>query len=262
MEFIDTHVHLGDERFAADREEVLTRARLKGIVRVIEIADSPSEWPAAVALSRARPAQVRCSLGLHPYYAGDFSEDLLAALKIKCRLPEVAAVGEIGLDYVKSPASREVQLKVFERMLAAALEFNKPVVVHCRGAYQDLRAVLPRFFGGPPRQNRFWGVAHCFSGGAEDAAFLSGLGFALGADGPVTYPKNDSLREAFRRAGASSLVLETDSPYLPVQSSRGQRNEPGAILEIAAKMAEVLGLPLEEIARVTTENARALYRMA
>ena len=261
MELIDTHAHLSDAQFAADRSEVLARAAEKGVRRVIEIADAPVEWEAALALSRARPAQVRCALGLHPYYADEFSPEFLDKLKAGCRVPEVVAVGEVGLDYVKTGLSREVQRKALESILSACKDWDKPVVVHCRGAYEDLRAILKEVYRAPPPKSRYWGVVHCFSGNVEDALFCRGLGFALGVDGPVTYPKNDDLREAFRQAGLSSLVLETDSPYLPPQSSRGKRNEPAAIPEIAATLADVLGVTLEELAAQTTANAKALFRL-
>lgn len=261
LEFIDTHAHLGDAQFTADREAVLARAAAKGVARVIEIADAPSEWEAALALSRERPAQVRCALGLHPYYSDQFSEVLLDNLKSKIRLPEVVAVGEIGLDYVKSSVLREVQRPALERLLSACKDWDTPAVIHCRGAYEDLRTIVGGLFPAPSAKARFWGVVHCFSGNPDDAVFFAERGFALGADGPVTYPKNDSLREAFRQAGLSCLVLETDSPYLPPQSSRGKRNEPSALPEIAAKMAAVLEVPVEELARATSENARALFRL-
>lgn len=259
MDFIDTHVHLSDEQFSADRDEVLRRARASGVSRVVEIADEPNQWEAAVALSRARPKQVRCCLGLHPYYASDFSEGLLEKLRLKTRLPEVVAIGEIGLDYVKTDLLKSVQLAALERLLSAAKAWEKPVVVHCRGAYEDLKSVLKGIYHGPPKERRFWGVVHCFSGSAEDAAFCRDRGFALGVDGPVTYPKNESLREAFRQAGASCLVLETDSPYLPPQSSRGKRNEPSAIPEIAAHLARALAIPVEEMADITSRNAEELF---
>lgn len=259
---IDTHAHLGDGQFAEDRAETLQRALDAGVGRVVEIADAPSEWDAALALSRARPQQVRCSLGLHPYYADQFNEALLKRLEQKILLPEVVAVGEIGLDYVKAEVGRDVQLRAFETLLAFCRDHKKPAVVHCRGAYEDLRAVLSKLFTAPPAHARFWGVIHCFSGETADAVFCRDLGFALGVDGPVTYPKNDPLRQALRTAGADCLVLETDAPYLPPQSSRGKRNEPAKLPEIAAKLADVCGLPIDELAAITSRNAASLFGLA
>jgi TatD DNase family protein len=255
----DTHTHLGDAQFAEDRSEALRRALDAGVSRLVEIADAPSEWQAAIALARARPEQVRCSLGLHPYYADQFSEELLERLDKRLALPEVVAVGEIGLDYVKAEVGREAQLRAFERLVAFCRDRGKPAVIHCRGAYEDLRAVLARHFSGPPAGRRFWGVIHCFSGETADALHCRDLGFALGVDGPVTYPKNEPLRAALRAAGLDCLVLETDCPYLPPQSSRGKRNEPAKLPEIAAKLAEVCGVTLDELAARTTRNAAALF---
>ncbi|MBI3551158.1 MAG: TatD family hydrolase [Elusimicrobia bacterium] len=260
MEWFDTHAHLGDGQFSADREAVLERALQSKVLKIVEIADSPAEWEGALAMSRARPAQVRASLGLHPYYADQYCDELVDDLAKKAGLPEVVAVGEIGLDYVKTEIPKEVQLKALASLLSASLDWDKPVVVHCRGAYEDLRLVLERLFRGKTPRGRYWGVVHCFSGTAPDALFCRDLGFALGVDGPVTYPKNESLRQALREAGVECLVLETDSPYLPPQSSRGKRNEPAAIPEIGAALSAALGVAPEAVAAATTKNALDLFR--
>lgn len=259
--FVDTHVHLGDAQFDADRGLVLARAAESGVARLVEIADDPSEWDRAVALARAHPERVRCSLGLHPYYADRFDDAFAAKLKAALdAAPEAVAVGEIGLDYAKAQVPADVQRRAFAALLAAAREWDVPVVVHCRDAYADLIPMLRDAFGKKPESRRFWGVVHCFSGTPGEALDCAALGFALGADGPVTYKKNDALREAFRAAGPGAAVLETDCPYLPPQSARGKRNEPRAIPEIAAKLAEVWSLPVDEVARATSANAAALYR--
>jgi TatD DNase family protein len=258
--FTDTHVHLGDAQFDADRDDVLARATESGVGRLVEIADHPDEWPRAIALARARPDMIRCALGLHPYYADRFDDAFVPRLKAAlAAAPEAVAIGEIGLDYAKSIIPAGTQRRAFSELLAAGRDWNIPLVVHCRDAYLDLVPMLKDAFPRLPAGRRFWGVVHCFSGTPAEAAACAALGFALGADGPVTYKKNDSLREAFRAAGPDVAVLETDCPYLPPQSSRGRRNEPRAIPEIAAKLAEVWSLPVEEVARRTTANASALY---
>jgi len=262
MTLFDTHAHLGDPQFDADRQECLSRARAAGVTRVVEIADAPADWDAAIALAAAHPDQVRASLGLHPYYADQFSSELVERLRALLPRPEVVAVGEIGLDYVKAEVGREPQLKAFESLLTFCRDAKKPAVIHCRGAYEDLRAVLARVLPGPPSHARFWGVIHCFSGEEYDAVFCRDLGFALGVDGPVTYPKNDPLRRALAKAGPDCLVLETDCPYLPPQSGRGKRNEPAKLPEIAAKLAETCGVTLDELAEITTRNAERLYGLA
>jgi TatD DNase family protein len=260
MTFVDTHTHLGDPQFDADRAAVFARAASAGIARIVEIADHPEEWGRAIAIARTRPVTVRCTLGLHPYYADLNNEAFLPKLRAALdATPEAVAIGEIGLDYAKAQVPRDIQRHAFAAIAAAGRDWDVPLVIHCRDAYPDLLPMLRDLFPGKPRSG-FWGVIHCFTGTPEDAQACAQLGFALGADGPVTYKKNDSLREGFRRAGTDAVVLETDSPYLPPQSSRGKRNEPTAILEIAARLAEVWGVPLDEVGRRTSANAAALYR--
>lgn len=260
MTFVDTHAHLGDAQFDADRDAVFERAAAAGVERIVEIADHPDEWTRAIAIARARPGIARCTLGLHPYHADRFDGGFLARLRAALdAAPEAVAIGEIGLDYARAEVAHDVQRRAFEAIAAAARSWDVPVVVHCRDAFPDLLPILATVYGGKP-SGRFWGVIHCFTGTPEDAAACTALGFALGADGPVTYKKNDALREAFRRAGPDATVLETDSPYLPPQSSRGKRNEPAAVREIAARLAEVWGVPLDEAGRRTSAAAAALYR--
>jgi TatD DNase family protein len=259
--FTDTHVHLGDAQFDADRDAVLARSFESGVGRLVEIADNPEEWDKAILLARGNPDRIRCSLGLHPYYADRFDESFVSRLKaVLSSEPLAVAIGEIGLDYAKTQISHDIQRRAFSELLIAGRDWNVPLVIHCRDAYMDLVPMLKDAFPGRPEGRRFWGVVHCFSGTPAEAEACASLGFALGADGPVTYKKNDALREAFRAAGPDVAVLETDCPYLPPQSSRGKRNEPRAIPEIAAKLAEVWSLPVEEVARRTSANASALYR--
>jgi TatD DNase family protein len=261
---IETHMHLGDERYDEDRGAVLERAREAGVSWMVEIADEPGEWDRALKLSRARPEAVRCTLGLHPYYADQWTPELGEKLVSMAKLPEVVGAGEIGLDYFKHcTVSPQRQKEAMAGMLAAAWTAGLPVVVHCRDAYEDLIGILESFYAGKgvPAGRRYFGVVHCFSGTAEQALRCARLGFALGVDGPVTYPKNDALREALKGAGLEALVLETDSPWLPPQSSRGKRNEPRAIAEIAERLASVFGVEKGEVADATSRNARDLFAL-
>ncbi len=258
--FVDTHAHLGDPAFDADRDAVFARAASAGVGRVVEIADSPDEWDRAVAIARARPDSVRCTLGLHPYYADRYDAGFLGRLRAALdAAPEAVGVGEIGLDYAKAQVPHDVQRRAFGDILAACRDWGVPVVVHCRDAYMDLVPMLRDAVAGRKPKGRFWGVVHCFSGTPEEAVACAELGFALGADGPVTYKKNDPLREAFRRAGPGVTVLETDSPYLPPQSSRGKRNEPASLVEVAAALAAVWSVTPDAVAAATSRNAADLY---
>lgn len=257
----DTHAHLLDSRFDADRAEALARARAAGLGGVVEIADSPADWERAMALAAANPGFVHCALGLHPYHADEWRPGLAAALAEAARRPGVVAAGEVGLDYAKCEVPRERQKEAFLGMLSAADAAGLPVVIHCRDAYADLLPVLRERYQRRAKPGRFHGVVHCFSGTADEAVECAALGFALGADGPVTYPKNDALRAALKAAGLACLVLETDSPWLPPQKKRGKRCEPADVADAAASLAAVFGLPETELARVTTGNARELYRL-
>ncbi len=261
---IDTHMHLGDERYDEDREAVLLRALEAGVSHFVEIADEPGEWDRAIALSRARPEIVRCTLGLHPYYADQWTSELGAKLVRAAALPEVVGAGEIGLDYFKHcTVAPDQQKRAMVGMLRAAWDAGLPVVIHSRDSNDDLVGILEDFFSGRkvPEGRRFFGVVHCFSGDISHARRLAALNFALGVDGPVTYPKNDGLREAIKEAGLDKIVLETDSPWLPPQSMRGKRNEPRGVVEIAERLAEIFDLKRDEVAGATSRNARDLFAL-
>ncbi|MDE2291748.1 MAG: TatD family hydrolase [Elusimicrobia bacterium] len=256
----DTHAHLSDRRFDPDRGEVLARAR-EALGGLVEIADAPAEWDAAMELAEANPGFVWCTLGLHPYHAEEWEPELAEDLKRRLRPGLVVAVGEVGLDYAKCEVPRERQKEAFEGMLGAADAVSLPVVIHCREAYGDLLPILRMRYAGRKPSGRYHGVVHCFSGNAEEAAECAALGFALGADGPVTYPKNDALRAALAGAGLGALVLETDSPWLPPQPKRGKRCEPADVADTAEALAAACGVSRAELERATWDNARELYRL-
>lgn len=261
MEWLDTHAHILDPAFDADRPLVLERARAQGVSFIVEIADESEDWDRARAFCAASPDRLRCSLGMHPYYSDRWTDEHARALRQAAQDPCVVAAGEFGLDYARSPVPQDVQRRELPRMLDAARLAGLPVVLHCRNAYPDLLSILRDVYRSAPSA-RFHGVLHCFSGTAGEAGTAVGLGFALGVDGPVTYPKNEPLRKAVAAAGLENLVLETDSPYLPVQAERGKRNEPSAVAAIGTALAKALGAGCEEVARATTANARSLYRFS
>lgn len=212
-------------------------------------------------MARTRPGQIFVSWGFHPHYAQDWKDDVAQNFLDGSSATELVALGEIGLDSVRSSAPVEIQLPVFKKMLGVAREAALPVVIHCREAFDALWPALEEHCREGKKPEPYWGVIHCFSGGIEDARKAVELDFVLGVDGPVTYPKNEELRRAVLAAGLENLVLETDSPYLPPQSLRGKRNEPADVALIADFLAGLFGVPAEAVAEATTRAARDLFRL-
>lgn len=273
MNFVDTHAHLTDVQFDPDRESVLQRAAQSGIKTIVEIADSPEQWEKSinlVSLSGSKKASSKesgtfpdlyWSCGFHPHYADRFPNFNFDIMKEVATSVHCVAVGEIGLDYVKSQSSKENQIALFRKMLEVAATLNKPVVIHCREAQSDTLRILKSFFGGTARSDSFTGVIHCFSGDRSFAEGCLDLGFCLGVDGPVTYPSAKNLREVIAGVPKDKIVLETDCPYLPPQNFRGKRNESSYLKFIAKKVAEIMDVTIEELSKITTENAKKLFRI-
>lgn len=263
---VETHGHLADAVFDADRNDVLARARLAGVTLFVEIGEEEPQWAKARALSETHK-DVYWTAGMHPYYAKAVDGALLDRLAQTIDHPRCVAVGEIGLDYHRDDSPRDVQKKALAELLAVAVRARKPVVLHCRESHpdrteaqQDLLEILRSVVVPSDVQNPV-GVAHCFQGSLETGHALCAMGFLIGVDAPLTYPKAGALREMVKNISLDCLVLETDSPYLPPQSHRGKRNEPAHLPAIARALADVKGLPYETVTAATSANARRLFRL-
>lgn len=266
IQLIDTHAHLCDPQFDQDRLAVLERAESKGIHWIVEIGESPESWKKAKQFSEeshslSQKPLVFWTCGFHPHYAQSMDGFDFGIMTQIASSPLCAAIGEIGLDYVKSAALKEEQISLFRKCLEVAAELNKPVVIHCREAQADTLRILKSFFGGVGRKDICPGVIHCFSGDLGFAEGCMDLGFYLGVDGPVTYPSAKNLREVLSKAPEEKIVLETDAPYLPPQGYRGKRNESSYLIFIAEALANLYGKSLDEIAHITTQNAFRLFRL-
>ena len=262
---IETHAHFCDAQFDSDREAAIERAKIAGVQMIVEIADHPQGWDDARKLSEkfsdGKDPQIFWTCGFHPHHAGEqegFDFDIMVKT---AALSKCVAIGEIGLDYVKSTASKEDQISLFRKSLEAAASAQKPVVIHCREAQADTLRILRSFFGGLSRRELCMGVIHCFSGDLNFAEGCLDLGFYLGVDGPVTYPSAKNLREVISHVPLDRIVLETDSPYLPPQAFRGKRNESSYLVHIAQEIARIFNKDVGEIESVTTENAKRLFRI-
>jgi TatD DNase family protein len=250
LELIDTHAHVNFDAFDEDRAEVYARARASGITAIVEVGVGLEG--ARGALQRSKETDlVHAAGGLHPTGLDTFERDW-PELDRLIRAGGFAAVGECGLDYHWMKATKERQEEAFRRQLRLARELKLPYIVHCREAETDVLRILRD--EGYPR-----GVVHCFGGTRADAEEFVALGLAVTFCGNVTYRNANHIRDAARVVPLDRLMLETDSPFLPPASRRGQRNEPAYVAETAALLAELHGVQLDELARRTTENARRFF---
>jgi TatD DNase family protein len=248
---IDSHCHLDNSQFDADREAVIERALAAGVEKMVAIGtgEGPPDLEAGVRLAERYPC-LYATVGVHPHDAGKASPEDFARLAELLKHPKVIALGEIGLDYHYDFSPREVQREVFLQQMRIAAEARKPIVIHTREAWDDTLALLEEHWApsGLP------GIMHCFSGTAAEGQRCVALGFYLSFGGIVTFPKAVELQEAARLAPADRILVETDAPYLAPVPRRGKRNEPAFVVETARRLAELRGVTLEQIAATTTEN--------
>lgn len=252
--FIDTHAHLYDERYDEDRAEMIARAEAAGVVQIISMGDTMAASAQVVADAERYPA-LYAAVGIHPESAAPLTEEDRAQLLAWARHPKVVAIGEIGLDYYweKDAAQRAVQRELFRAQLDVARAAGLPVCIHDREAHGDTLAILQAV------GRDLTGVLHCYSGSIETARELWKMGYYIGIDGPLTFKNAAKLPDIVREAPRELLLIETDSPYLAPVPKRGKRNEPAYVVHVAAKIAEIRGESVEEVARYTTENAWRLY---
>ena len=251
---IDIHTHLEMEAFEGDREAVLERAAEAGIAAIITVGTTIPDCEKAVALARSYWS-VYAAVGIHPHDAKGMDDSTCDRLRALAREDKVVAIGEIGLDFFYNLSPREVQLRRFEEQLDLAEELELPVIIHNREAHAETLGVLR------PRKGRLRGVLHCYSGDLAMAGECLALGFHLSVAGPLTYPNAGRLREVARIIPLDRLLIETDAPYLAPQAYRGKRNEPAYVVETARRLAEIRGLPFEDLARLTSANARRLFNL-
>ncbi|MBK7643533.1 MAG: TatD family hydrolase [Planctomycetes bacterium] len=247
----DTHAHVTWESFDADREEVFARAAREGISRIVLVGTDLASSRAVAECARGR-AGVYPTAGIHPHDAQHADAATRAAIEELCAAPECVAVGETGLDWFKQFSPREAQLASFRWQLALARRLDKPVIVHCRDAHEDVLELLRE-------QRGVRGVMHCYSLGAEELPHYLELGMYISFSGVVTYPKNERNREAARAVPLERLLVETDCPFLAPQSRRGKRNEPAFLRETLGEIARLRGAQTEELARATSANAQRLF---
>lgn len=250
---IDTHCHVHDPAFDADRDEVVRRARDAGVRAMVTIGEDLTD--SRRAIETAERYAIAAAPGVHPHRAAEAPADLAAQLAALLGEPSVVALGEIGLDYYYEHSPREKQIEVLRAQLAVARERNVSVIFHQRDAFDDFTAVLREDWKSGMR-----GVVHCFTGTASQAAiYRDEFGLLLGIGGVVTFPKAQALRDAVASVGLNAIVLETDCPYLAPVPHRGRRNEPSFLPHTATAVASLLDEPLDDVIAVTDANANSLF---
>ena len=251
-ELIDTHAHLDSSDYDHDRAAVIARAFAARVGVITVGVDLPSS-EAAVQLAH-RHRLIWAGVGVHPHEAKTFTSQVARKLRQLARGEDVVAIGEIGLDYYRDLSPHAVQREALIAQIELANELGLPVIIHNRESTADMLAILRNH-----RPQR--GVIHSFLGDAALAREFLALGLYLGIGGPLTFKKNDVLRQTVTELPLERILIETDSPYLTPVPLRGKRNEPAYVRYVAAEIALLKGITVEEVAAATTENARRLFSL-
>lgn len=251
---IDTHAHLDGGKFAQDLDEVIERAADNGVSTIITVGCDIESSRSSVALAQRYP-RVYATVGIHPHDAPQADDAGLATLEeLALSDPKVVAIGETGLDFYRDRAPRDLQRQAFRQQIRLARKLGKPLIIHDRDAHAEITEILR-----DENASEVGGVIHCFSGDLAMARDCLEMGFYISFPGTLTYPKNEDLRDIARAVPIERLLVETDCPYLAPQPYRGKRNEPAFVRCTAEKLADIKGLSLEDVARITTRNAGKLF---
>ncbi len=257
----ETHAHYDDDRFIFDREQLLGKElTAAGIGKIMNVAADIDSVDSTNDLS-LRYENIYAALGIHPSELSNLTEDDIGHIRMLSKQnKKVRAIGEIGFDFHDEDYDRQEQEKWFVRQILLAKELTLPIVVHSRGAAADTMRVIGEYYTG--KEERINGVIHCFSYSAEDAERYITLGFMIGVGGVVTFKNGRKLKEVVKRIPMTSVVLETDSPYLSPEPYRGERNTSLNLRYVVKSIAEIKGLSEDEVESVTYENAMRLYHLS
>ncbi len=253
MQFVDTHTHLYSEEFKDDRKAIVEKAIKNGVNQMfLPNVDVDSIQP-MLDLVWDFPENCFPMMGLHPCSVNEHVEAHLFQIQKWFKKRKFWAVGEIGLDYYWSTDFKEQQISAFKKQIQWAINLDLPIVIHSRNSNEDVIKIL-----GEMAHPKLRGIFHCFSGDANQAKQIVDLGFLLGIGGVLTY-KNSGLSDAIAEISLEHIVLETDAPYLAPVPFRGKRNESFYLLEIARKLAEIKAVGLNQVAEITTSNAKKVF---
>lgn len=249
----DTHVHLNAEQYKEDLEEVIKRAQSEGVTNMVVVGfDRPTIEKAMLLVEKYD--FLYASVGWHPVDAIDMTEADLEWIEELSAHPKVVALGEMGLDYYWDKSPKDIQKEVFRKQIALAKRVKLPIIIHNREATQDIVDILKE-----EGAEEIGGIMHCFSGSEEIAKECMKMNFYISFGGPVTFKNAKKVKEVAADIPLDYLLIETDCPYLTPHPFRGKRNEPAHVKLVAEEIARLKELPFEEVARVTTENAKKLF---
>jgi len=260
VRLIDSHTHLDMSRFDTDREKVIQRAAQSGVTTIINVGIDLASSQKTTEMAQRYPT-VLAAVGIHPQEVKNISENEISTLADLARKTKVIAIGEIGLDFYRDCAPHEQQIKVLQWQLALADEMQLPIIIHCRQAEKEMVTTLTDWHASHGFSSVPSGVIHCFNGSLELANNYINLGFYISLGAYIGYPSSKSLREVIKALPMDKLLIETDCPFLPPQSRRGQRNEPAYVEETATELGLIKGLSLEVVADCTTANAKQIFRI-
>ena len=250
----DTHAHMDDHAFDTDREELLAALPGQGIGLVMNPGCS-LESSRNVSRLAEQYDYIYAAVGSHPDAADEVDEAVLEEYRTLCKLnPKIKAIGEIGLDYHYEDIPRDIQQRAFRAQMELARELGLPAIVHEREAHEDGMRIVEEF-------PEVTGVFHCYSGSAEMAKWLINRGWYIGFTGVLTFKNARKAVEVASQIPLDRIVLETDCPYMSPEPFRGKRNDPGKLPRMAEKLAQLRGLTVEEIEKITVENGKRLYRI-
>lgn len=249
----DTHAHLNDPVFDADRDGLISSLPGTGVGLVMNPGCSLENSLQAIAIAEKYDF-VYAAVGTHPDTAEEVDEQVIETYRGLCSHPKVKAIGEIGVDYYYETIPREIQLKAFRMQMELARETGLPVIIHERDAHDDGMRMIKEF-------PDVTGVFHCYSGSAEMARQLVKMGWYIGFTGVLTFKNARKAVETAQSIPLDRIVLETDCPFMAPEPFRGKRNHPGYLFRMAERLSELRELPVEEIQRITTENGKRLYRI-
>lgn len=251
----ETHAHLNAKEFDEDRAEVIARARENGVDTIVNIGFNAETIPTCMELADNYDF-IYAVVGWHPQDAKDMTDEHLEWIAELSQHPKVVGLGEMGLDYYWDTSPRDVQAEVFRKQIRLARKLDMPIIIHNRDAHQDVISILKE-----EKAADVGGIMHCFSGSWETAKLALDMNFYISFGGPLTFKNAKQPKEVATKVPLDRLLIETDCPYLTPHPFRGKRNESGYVRYVCEEMANLHGLSYEDMAKITSENARRLFRL-